>query len=162
MKMKPKSFPKLQIILPFFLFFLFSCQEEKTSTINKEQFIEIYTRVLIINEMKIKKSFRDSLLQEMYSEENITTADIDSSISYFNSNPREWVEIYNRVRERMQDIKNKIKEKSSKKIDSLLSAPRSSPSKKSYRKSFFGDKKKKELLEEKQKKSEEKIKSESE
>ena len=149
--MMSKSFPKLQIFLIFLLFFLITCQKEKTLTIKKEQFIEIYARVLIINEMKIEKEFHDRLLQELYSENNISTIDIDSTVSYYNSNPGEWVEIYNRVREKIQEIRNIYKTESSKKIDSLLSKPRRTRPKNSDRKGIISDDKKNELIEQEKK-----------
>lgn len=160
MKMKSKSFPKLQIFLTFMLFFVFFCEKEKTITINKEQFIEIYARLLIINEMKVDKEFQDRLLQELYTNNNITTADIDSTVSYYNSNPREWVEIYDLIRKKIQEIRNEYKAESSKNLDSLLSKPRPIRRKKSYIKNFIGDDKEKDLIDQR-KKSEEKKKTES-
>ena len=110
MKMKSKTFPKLQIILLLFLFFLFSCQNEQALTIDKEQFIEIYARLLIINEMKVKKEIRDNLILKLFSDNNITSTEIDSTVSYYNSNPTEWVEIYNVVHEKIQKIRSDYQE----------------------------------------------------
>lgn len=143
-----KTFPKLQIFFAFLIFFLQFCQKEKTITIDKEQFIEIYARLLIINELRIDKIDRDQLLQDLYVENDVTLADIDSTVSYLNSNPREWVEIYNRVREKIQKIRTEIQKESSKKLDSLLSIPRTNDSTKSLRKSFISDEKKKKIMEE--------------
>ena len=141
MKMKSKTFPKLQIILIFFLFFLLSCQNERALTIDKEQFIKIYARLLIINEMSIKKEIRTNLIQKLYSTHKITPAEIDSTISYYNSNPTEWVAIFNRVREEIQEIRKAYQEKSSKKNNSLLSKSRKKLINDSLRRSFIGDKK---------------------
>jgi hypothetical protein len=158
MKMMPKTFPKLQIFFVLLIFFLQFCQKEKTITIAKEQFIEIYARLLIINELKIKKPDRDRLLQELYSENDITSVDIDSTISYLNSNPREWVEVYNRVREKIQKIRTENQKESSKKIDSLLSKPRSINSTKSRRKSFIDEEEKKKYLEDQKKRRKSEVK----
>jgi len=149
MNIKSKTFPKLQIFLSFFLFFLFSCQKEETLTIDKEQFIEIYARLLIINEMKIRKEFRDNLFQKLYSDYKITTNELDSTISYYNSNPGEWVEIYNLVREKIQKIRSDYQTDSSRKIDSLLSKPRKNLLKKSNRRRFMSDEK--ELMDQRKK-----------
>jgi len=146
MKMMSKTFPKLQIFLVFFLFFLCSCQKKQPLTIEKEQFIEIYSRLLIINEMKIKKDSRDTLIQKLYSEIKITHADFDSSISYYNSNPGEWVDIYNKIREKIQEIKNDFRTNSSLKIDSLSSKTRKNLPENSYRKTYISDDEKKELM----------------
>ena len=149
MNIKSKTFPKLQIFLSFFLFFLFSCQKEETLTIDKEQFIEIYARLLIINEMKIRKEIRDNLFQKLYSDYKITTSELDSTISYYNSNPSEWVEIYNLVREKIQKIRSDYQTDSSRKIDSLLSKPRKNLLKKSNRRRFMSDEK--ELMDQRKK-----------
>ncbi len=151
MKTKSKSFPKLQIFLIFVLFFAFFCEKEKTTTIKKEQFIEIYARLLIINEMKVDKEFQDRLLQELYTNNNITTADIDSTVSYYNSNPRNWVEIYDLVRKKIQEIRNEYKTESSINIDSLLSKPRPIHRIKSYLKKFIADDKEKEIIDQRKK-----------
>jgi len=149
--MKSKSFPKLQIFFAFMIFFLQFCQKEQTLTIDKEQFIEIYARLLIINELTVKKDFRDRLLLDLYSENNITPADIDSTVSYYNSNPSEWVDIYDLVRKKIQKIKDDNKKESSKKIDSLLSKPRDTRPTKSLNKNFNSDDKVKELLDQRKK-----------
>jgi len=146
--MKSKTFPKLQIILIFFIIFLLSCQKEKTLPINKEQFIEIYARLLIINEMKFKKAIYNRLLSELYLENNITTADIDSTVSYYNSNPSEWVEIYNLVREKIQKIRSEYRTESSRKLDSLKSSSRRTLPEKFYKKNPSSDDMKKELTDE--------------
>jgi hypothetical protein len=139
MKMKSKSFPKLHIFLLFLILFLQFCQKEEALLIDKEQFIEIYARLLIINELRVNKSDQDRLLNELYTTNNVSLAEIDSTVSYFNSHPREWVEIYNRVREKIQKIKSDYQIDSSKNIDSLISKSKSKISTKSIRKSFIGD-----------------------
>jgi len=139
MKFRLKSFPKLPLIFVFLLFTIFSCQKDKTLIINKEQFIKIYARLLIIDQLKIEKKNRDSLVQELYHENNITTANIDSTVSYYNSNPKEWVEIYDRIRETILELKNTYKVEPSKKIDSLIARPRKSILNKSYQKPIRDD-----------------------
>jgi hypothetical protein len=121
------------------IFFLQFCQKEESLTIDKEQFIEIYARLLIINELRVSKSVQDRLLNELYTESNVTLTEIDSTVSYYNSNPREWVDIYNRVREKIQKIKSEYQIDSSKKVDSLILKSKSKISTKSLRKSFIGD-----------------------
>ena len=139
MKMKSKSFPKLHFFCLFVSVFLQFCQKEEALLIDKEQFIEIYARLLIINELRVNKSDQDRLLNELYTTNNVSLAEIDSTVSYFNSHPREWVEIYNRVREKIQKIKSDYQIDSSKNIDSLISKSKSKISTKSIRKSFIGD-----------------------
>jgi hypothetical protein len=89
--------------------------------------------------MNIKKEFHDRLLQGLYSEYNVSTTNIDSTVSYYNSNPGEWVDIYNRVRKKIQEIRKKYKTESSLKIDSLLSKPRQTRPLNSYKKGKITD-----------------------
>jgi hypothetical protein len=139
MKMIPKSFPKLQIFLFILIFCFQSCQKEEPDIIEQEQFIEIYSRLLIINELKVEKNTQDRLLQELYKINNVSAAEIDSTVSYYNAHPREWVSIYNRLREKIQKIKREFQEDAIKKSDSLLSKQKSIISTKSFRKSFKSD-----------------------
>jgi hypothetical protein len=96
--------------------------------------------------MKIKKDIRNRLLLELYLENNITSSDIDSTVSYYNSNPREWVEIYNLVREKIQEIRSEYKTESSLKIDSLKPSSRKTLPEKFYKKSSISYDKKNELI----------------
>jgi len=139
MKIKSKTFPKLQIILVFLVIFLQFCHKEEAETIDKEQFIEIYARLLIINELKVSKQSQDQLLYELYNENNITAAEIDSTVSYYNSNPREWIDIYNRVREKIQKLKNDYKTDFIKKSDSVLTKPKSKLSTLPRQKNFIDE-----------------------
>ena len=126
MKMTTKSFPKLQTIFMILPIILISCQKDKTLIINKEQFIDIYARILIINQMTIDKKNQDHLLQELYDQNNITQANIDSTVSFYNSNPKEWVEIYDRIRETIMKLKNKYKTNPSRNSDTIFTIPRKS------------------------------------
>ena len=126
MKMTTKSFPKLQTIFMILPIILFSCQKDKTLVINKEQFINIYARILIINQMTIDKKIHNHLLQELYDQNNITQANIDSTVSYYNSNPQEWVEIYDRIRKTILELKNNYETKPSRNSDSVYTIPRES------------------------------------
>jgi hypothetical protein len=146
MKFRPKSFPELSLIFIFLLFSLFSCQKEKTAIINKEQFIKIYARLLIIDQMKIEKEIHDRLVQDLYHENNITTANIDSTVSYYNLNPKEWVEIYDRIRETILELRNIYKVEPSKKIDSPAGRPRKSLLDKTYQKTIHNDNADKKLI----------------
>jgi hypothetical protein len=84
--------------------------------------------------MKIENEIHDRLLQELYFENNITIADIDSTVSYYNLNPKEWVEIYDLIRQKILELKNNYNSESSNKIDSLRAHPRKSMLNKSYQK----------------------------
>ena len=100
-----KSFPILQIIFLFFLISFISCSEKHSTTIDNEEFIEIYARLLIIYEMDISKEYHDRLIDELFREHNTTLVQIDSTLSFLNENPEDWVPILEKVRDRIQELR---------------------------------------------------------
>ena len=104
MTLRAKTFPILQFSIFFVFFILYSCEEENKNIINNEQFIEIYARLLIIHEMEINKDYHDKLVSEIYREFNISSDQIDSTIAYYNSNPKEWVEVLLKVRNYINEM----------------------------------------------------------
>lgn len=92
-----------------FMITTYSCENKVVNIIETEQFIEIYSRLIIINEMEINKEYHDRLVDELLTQNNISIADIDSTISYLNGNPTKWVDILEKVRDRLQEIRNEMK-----------------------------------------------------
>jgi hypothetical protein len=109
MKFIAKSFPRLQFILLLSIFIpLLSCEQDKTINIDNAQFIEIYSRLLIIYELEVKKDTQHRLIDELFNEYKVTGTDVDSVLNYLNSNPREWVEILAQVRDHIKEIRKII------------------------------------------------------
>lgn len=100
-----KSFPILQIIFLFFLISFISCSEKHNATIDNEEFIEIYARLLIIYELDVSKEYHDRLIEELFKEHHTTLGQIDSTLSHLNSNPEDWVAILEKVRDRIQEVR---------------------------------------------------------
>ena len=106
MTKKTKSFPRLHFLLLFSIFItLLSCEQNKTITIDNEQFIEIYSRLLIIYEIEINKDTQNRLIEELFNEFKVTGTEVDSVINHLNSNPKEWVEILVQVRDHIKEIR---------------------------------------------------------
>lgn len=108
MILNQNSFPKLQIILIFFLLSLFSCSEKTTNTLDNEKFIEIYARFLIIYEMEVSKEYHDRLIGELFREFDTTIEQVDSTLAYLNRNPEKWVTTLDGVRNRIQEIRKEL------------------------------------------------------
>jgi hypothetical protein len=104
--MNRKTFPKLQFIFLFGLFMVYSCEQKAEMTIESEQFIEIYSKLLIINEMGVSKEYRDRLLDELYTNYDVNLAQIDSTLAYLNRHPQEWVEVLAAVKDSLQKMKS--------------------------------------------------------
>ena len=89
------------LFLTFFL--LFNCTSKDYPTISESDFISIYSKLTIINELNVSKVHRDNLVEELLFEFNIQVSDIQKSVDFYKKNPRQWLEI-------MEKVKNKIKE----------------------------------------------------
>lgn len=107
MKQKTHSFQSLLIIFSLFLIIM-GCNEKKKVTIEKDQFIEIYSRLLIIHELEISKEYQDRLLGELFSEFQVTSSAIDSTIAEMNRQPDEWLDVLEQVRARIQEYKKNV------------------------------------------------------
>jgi len=119
------SFPKIQIILIFFLILLLSCTSDKPDVLDNEKFIEIYARLLIISEMDISKEYQDKLIGEVYRDFSVSAADIDSSMAYLNANPDKWVDVLDKARDKIQEIRKEMV--SEEKEPQKIVAPKRSP-----------------------------------
>ena len=120
-----KSFPKIRIILTFSLIFLCCCASEQSGPLDNEKFIEIYARLLIISEMDISKDHQDKLVGELYRDYSVSKAEIDTSIAYFNANPKEWAGILEKTRDKIQEIRKEIikEEKQAQQTEEPVRAP---------------------------------------
>lgn len=114
MTFKLKSFPKIQFFLIIVVSVLLSCQSEPKNIIDNEQFIEIYSRLLIIHEMEINKEYHDRLIQELFDNYHVTSADVDSTVNYLNKHPENWLYILSKVKDRINEIKKKMTPQASK------------------------------------------------
>ncbi len=124
MNLKAKSFPKLQFFLILFIFVLISCNSEPENIIDTAQFIEIYSRLLIIHEMDINKEYHDRLLEELFEKYTVNAAEIDSTVNYLNSQPEEWLDILSKVRDRIKEIKTEATPKAKKTTDPDKKVPK--------------------------------------
>lgn len=104
----PKSFPKLQIFFLCILISFTACTDKPVSTVDNEKFIEIYARLLIIYELEVSKEYHDRLIDELFREYQITADQIDSTLSYLNHNPEEWVSTLDQIRKRIQALRNEF------------------------------------------------------
>jgi len=103
-----KTFPKLQIIT-FFLIYFFSCSSNTTEIIEEDQFIEFYARLLIIHEMTIAKEKQAQLVQNLMKSYQVTSEDLKNTLNYYNDHPEEWVPIIGKIRDHINQIKSKRK-----------------------------------------------------
>lgn len=121
---KRKSFPKIHFFLFFSIFTLICCSSESEKKIDNEQFIEIYSRLLIIHEMDISKEYHDRLVIELFEKYNVTAAEIDSTVSYLNLYPDQWIDILSKVKDRINEIKKRVTPETRKTIEPKKNIPK--------------------------------------
>ena len=109
MKLLHKSFPKLQIFI--FICIFFSWCSDKTPVIEEGQFVEFYSRLLIINEMQINDEKHDQLVEKLMQEYQISSKELEQTLKYYNEYPEKWVEILSKIRTRLNEIKEKQRPK---------------------------------------------------
>lgn len=98
----------LRICSTFLLFFIFaflSCTSKDDPTISETDFITIYANLTIINELNVNKDNHDQLVQELLHEFNIQVADIQKSIEFYQKNPRQWLDILEKVKVKISEMR---------------------------------------------------------
>ena len=93
------------LLLLFFL--LFNCTSKDYPTIRESDFISIYSKLTIINELNVNKEHRDKLVEELLFEFNIQVADIQKSVHFYQKNPRQWLEILEKVKNKINELRQK-------------------------------------------------------
>jgi len=89
------------------LFLLFNCTSKDNPTINESDFISIYSKLTIINELNASQEHRNKLVEELLFEFNIQVADIQKSVDFYQKNPRQWLEILEKVKNKITELRKK-------------------------------------------------------
>jgi hypothetical protein len=98
----------LRISSTFLLFLIFafiSCTSKDDPTISESDFITIYANLTLINELNVNNDYHDKLVQELLHEFNIQVADIQKSIVFYQKNPRQWLEILEKVKVKISELR---------------------------------------------------------
>jgi uncharacterized protein (DUF433 family) len=91
--------------LLFLIFTFLSCSSIDDPNISETDFITIYANLTIINELNVSKDYHDKLVEELLHEFNIQVADIQKSIEFYQKNPRQWLEILEKVKEKISEFR---------------------------------------------------------
>jgi hypothetical protein len=105
MKLKAKSFPILLLFIIFISWYTQSCRSEHPQVISQKQFIEIFARLLIIDEMDLTPEHKEKLRQELMQQFKVTRTAIDQTIEYYNSQPEKWVDLLAKTRDRIDKLR---------------------------------------------------------
>ena len=88
--------------------FLFSgCSSNNSHTLDETEFIEVYARLTIINELKTNKDHYNKLVEELLYEFNIHVGDIQKSVNIYQNNPRQWLQILEKVKDKINVLRKK-------------------------------------------------------
>jgi hypothetical protein len=97
----------LVLLLPVLLFS--SCSDKKKGIIDKEEFIDIYSDLLLINSNpKYNQEERKEKINELLSNHNIDQNSIWNTVSNFDNNPGEWKDIYKEIINKLELKKQKF------------------------------------------------------
>ena len=109
MKKNKKTFPNNKIIIYLLTILLICCSPASKKIVNDEDFINIYSYLLIINELKINKEKKDALTAGILKNNNVSMEDINQAIFYYKQKPENWVTILQKVRDRIRKLKTENK-----------------------------------------------------
>ena len=94
------------------LFILFlSCSSIDSPTISESDFISIYAKLTIINELNVSKEYHDQLVEELLYEFNIQVTDIQKSVAFYQKKPRQWLTILEKVKDKITELRKKEEKK---------------------------------------------------
>ena len=102
------SFHSIKYILIFISFLVFFCNRETAPGIDEEEFIEVYARFLIINELRAADSLKISYQDQLLTANAMTREDLKNSIAFFRSDPQRWVGILEQLRDRIKILKTEM------------------------------------------------------
>ena len=94
--------------LMLMLYLLSSCASLNNPTISDSDFISIYAKLTIINELNVNKEHHDKLVEELLLEFNIQVNDIQKSVDFYQQNPRQWLEILEKVKNKIAELRKKV------------------------------------------------------
>ena len=105
MKKNIKTFPNNKINIYLLTILLICCSPASKNIVNDEDFINIYSYLLIINELKINKEKKEALTAGVLKNNNVLMEDINQAILYYKQKPEDWVVILQKVRDRIRKLK---------------------------------------------------------
>ena len=105
MKKNKKTFPNNKNIIYLLTILLICCSPASKNIVNDEDFINIYSYLLIINELKINKEKKEALTAGVLKNNNVLMEDINQAILYYKQKPEDWVIILQKVRDRIRKLK---------------------------------------------------------
>ena len=80
------KFQFCSICLIFLILLLLGCKSENEPIISENDFILIYAKLSIINELNVNKEYHDRLVSELLFEFNIQVNDIQKSVDFYQKN----------------------------------------------------------------------------
>ena len=94
-------------ILIFYCIILSSCSFDNTRSLDETEFIDVYARLTIINELNTNKEHQNKLVEELLYEFNIQVNDIQNSVEIYQENPRQWLSFLEKVKDKINELRKK-------------------------------------------------------
>lgn len=85
-----------------------SCSQSNESQIDKNTFILVYARILVINELSIPKEQQNKLITDLFQQYKVKIKDVQNTIEYYQENPNLWSDMLEKINEQIIELhKNK-------------------------------------------------------
>ena len=82
---------------------------------DQSDFIEVYARLSIINEMQITTDIKQRLSMQLFDQHKTTEACFKQTVDFYHKSPEEWIIIIEKVKVRIQELKQLYQPKGSQK-----------------------------------------------
>ena len=109
--------------LIFLLILSIGCNSENEPIISENDFIVLYAKLTIINELNVNKEHHDRLVAELLFEFNIHISDIQKSVEFYQKKPRQWLAILEKVKEEINNLRKATVVKQRSEIPAVQKSP---------------------------------------
>jgi hypothetical protein len=105
------------------LILFLGCRSENEPIISENDFIVLYAKLTIINELNVNKERQDRLVAELLYEFNIQMSDIQKSVDFYQKKPRQWLAILEKVKEEINNLRRATVVKQRSEIPAVKKSP---------------------------------------
>ena len=109
-----KTFPKLLLFRSGLVLCILSCTPN-SDMLPQDTFIEVYARLLIINEMRISFATKQNLTHQLLKKYDVSYNQFKNRIAYYHTKPEKWIDIVGETQIKIKELKELYKTKGSQK-----------------------------------------------
>jgi len=87
-------------------FFFITCSKDRKKIIPEEQFIEILSDIMIVDNLALPQAKKVELVKTIFVKYEITPALFDSTKSFYKNDAEFWIKVYKRTQEHIKERKS--------------------------------------------------------